>query len=115
MKLFFEGQGYDLQTKNDELTASLRAMLPLRLKLSRSAEHEYYTTLPGTVSIGGAESTSHVEAGGVYYFKDWNAFSLNFKAIDIAPYKVYVVGTVSKEIVSSLMNAKSTIEIAIDD
>lgn len=70
-------------------------MLPLTLKLSRSADHEYYTSLPKQADVAGAESTSHVKAGWIYYFKDWNAFALNYRETDIALYKVYVIGEVS--------------------
>jgi hypothetical protein len=45
-----------------------------------------------SVDVNGARQTSHVEAGGIYYFQAWNAFSLNFREMDISPYKVYVIG-----------------------
>ena len=64
-------------------------------------------------NVTGAESTSHVKAGWLYYFKDWNAFALNFKEMDIAPYKVYVIGEVSGEIENVLETAPGSIEIKV--
>ena len=61
--------------------------------MSRSADHEYYASLPETLETGNAVLTSKVKSGGVYYFKAWNALALNFKDMDISPYQIYEVGT----------------------
>ena len=60
--------------------------------VTRSADHEYYGQLPKNVDVNGARQTSHVEAGGIYYFQAWNAFSLNFRDMDISPYKLEFPG-----------------------
>lgn len=113
MKLVFEGQKYDVIATDNLLVKSITSMTPLKLKLSRSAEHEYYVSLPGQVDSSEAESTSHVKAGWLYYFKDWNAFALNFKETDIAPYKVYVIGEVVGGIDKVLNGAGQSIEVEI--
>jgi hypothetical protein len=46
-----------------------------------------------------------VEAGGVYYFRAWNAFSLNFRETDISPYKVYVIGKTDIQAAAELEKA----------
>jgi hypothetical protein len=43
-----------------------------------------------------------VEAGGIYYFQAWNAFSLNFREMDISPYKVYVIGKTDAQAAAEL-------------
>ena len=55
----------------------------------------------------------HVKAGWIYYFKDWNAFALNFRETDIAPYKVYVIGEVSGGIERILDECGQSIEVTI--
>ena len=113
MELVLNGQEYSVRTEVSSLTSSIEEMLPLTLKLSRSADHEYYASLPEQADVAGAESTSHVKAGWIYYFKDWNAFALNFKETEIAPYKVYVIGEVSGEIENILEECGQNIEIKI--
>ena len=113
MELVLNGQEYSVRTEASSLASSIEGMLPLTLKLSRSADHEYYTSLSEQADVAGAESTSHVKAGWIYYFKDWNAFALNFKETDIAPYKVYVIGEVSGDIESILDKCGQSIEVTI--
>lgn len=113
MELFLNGQTYSVRTEENTLTSSIEGMLPFTLKLSRSADHEYYTSLPQTASVDGAEGTSYVKAGWIYYFKDWNAFALNFKEANIAPYKVYVIGEVSGGIERMLDECGQCIEVTV--
>ena len=90
-------------------------MLPLTLKLSRSADHEYYTSLSEQVDVTGAESTSYVKGGWIYYFREWNAFALNFKETDIAPYKVYIIGEVVEGIEGILAGSGASIELEVKE
>ena len=113
MRIVLNKQEYDIQAGGNSLTSSMEALLPLTLKLSHSADHEYYASLPQSVDAAGVESTSYVKAGWVYYFKDWNAFALNFKETDIAPYKVSVIGEVSGGIENVLACCGANIEIEI--
>ena len=57
------------------------------------------------MEVNGARQTSHVEAGGIYYFQAWNAFSLNFRDMDISPYKVYVIGKTDAQAAAGLEKA----------
>ena len=43
-----------------------------------------------------------MEAGGIYYFQAWNAFSLNFREMDISPYKFYVIGKTDAQAAAEL-------------
>jgi hypothetical protein len=92
MKLKIGGSTYEVQEEKSALSEAVSALVLLNLTLTRSADHEYYGQLPKSVDVNGARQTSHVEAGGIYYFQAWNAFSLNFREMDISPYKVYVIG-----------------------
>ena len=110
MKILLDDKEYEINAAQNTICKSLKTMLPLNMKLSRSGEHEYYASLPQELNVTGAESTSHVKAGWLYYFKDWNAFALNFKEMDIAPYKVYVIAEISAGIENALQDASGTIE-----
>lgn len=114
MKLILNGGEYQVLTEASQLVASIEDMAPLKLSLSRSGDHEYYASLPGAVNDDGADVTSHVKAGWLYYFKDWNAFALNFKETDIAPYKVSVIGEVSDGIAEVLAESGANIEIEVE-
>ena len=94
MKILYNEREYRVSTEDNQLTATIGELLPLKLRLTRSDDHEYYAALPKNVSADGAVRTSHVKAGWVYYFKEWNAFALNFREKEIAPYSVYVIGKV---------------------
>ena len=113
MKILFDDKEYEINAAQNTICKSLKTMLPLTMKLSRSGEHEYYASLPRELNVTDAESTSHVKSGWLYYFKDWNAFALNFKEMDIAPYKVYVLAEISGGIENALQDAPGTIEIRV--
>ena len=113
MKVLLDDKEYEIMAEQNAICKSLKDMLPLTMKLSRSGGHEYYASLPQDLNVTDAESTSHVNAGWLYYFKDWNAFTLNFKELDIAPYKVYVIAEISGGIENTLQDAPGTIEIRV--
>ncbi len=105
MKLKISGSIYEVQEEKSTLSEAVSALAPQSLTLTRSADHEYYGQLPKKVDVNGARQTSHVEAGGIYYFQAWNAFSLNFRDMDISPYKVYVIGKTDAQAVAELEKA----------
>ena len=115
MKIALNEKEYEINGADDKICKSLKAMLPLTMNLSRSGGHEYYSPLPHELDVIGAESTSYVKAGWVYYFKDWKAFALNFKETDITPYKVYVIGEVSGEIENVLETAPGSIKVKVSE
>ena len=92
MRLKINNSIYEVQAEKSALSEAVSALAPVSMELSRSADHEYYGQLPKSVDVKGARQTSRVEAGGIYYFQAWNAFSLNFREMDISPHKVYVIG-----------------------
>ena len=102
MKLKIGGSTYEVQEEKSALSEAVSALALLNLTLTRSADHEYYGQLPKSVDVNGARQTSHVEAGGIYYFQAWNAFSLNFREMDISPYKFYVIGKTDAQAAAEL-------------
>lgn len=115
MKLIISGRVYSVQEEDSALSNGILKSVPLRLTLSRSGNHEYYGSLPEDAVTSDARQTSHVEVGGVYYFKAWNAFSLNFRDMDISPYQVYVIGKAEKSLASALEHAGKSIEVEITE
>ena len=105
MKLKISGSIYEVQEEKSALSEAVSALAPLSFTLTRSANHEYYGQLPNNVDENGARQTSHEEAGGIYYFQAWNAFSLNFREMDISPYKVYVIGKTDAQAAAELEKA----------
>ena len=105
MKLKIGGSTYEVQEEKSALSEAVSALAPLNLTLTRSTDHEYYGQLPKSVDVNGARQTSHVEAGGIYYFQAWNTFSLNFRDMDISPYKVYVIGKTDAQAAAELEKA----------
>ena len=71
MLLKINGQLYSVSEEKSGLTESISRLSPCSLVLSRSAGHEYYGTLQEPADVTGARKTSHVEAGGIYYFQAW--------------------------------------------
>ena len=115
MKLIIGGKVYTVQEERNALSKGILKSAPLHLTLSRSGDHEYYGSLPAKAVTADARQTSHVEAGGVYYFKAWNAFSLNFRDMDISPYQVYVIGKAEESLVHALEREGSTLEVEITE
>ena len=113
MKLKIGGSIYEVQEEKSALSDAVSALAPVSLTLSRSADHEYYGQLPESVDVNGARQTSHVEAGGIYYFQAWNAFSLNFREMDISPYKVYVIGKTDALTAAELEKADRSLTVDI--
>ena len=113
MKLKIGGSIYEVQEEKSALSDAVSALTPLSLTLSRSADHEYYGQLPKSVDVNGARQTSHVEAGCIYYFQAWNAFSLNFREMDISPYKVYVIGKTDARTAAELEKADRSLTVDI--
>lgn len=57
--------------------------------------------------------SNQAKARWLYYFKEWNALSINFKDMHIAPYKVYIVGEILGGIEHQLENAQEEIEVIL--
>ena len=113
MEIHIDGSRYEVELYDNALAKTIEEMSPLTLTMGRSSEHEYYSALPQNPDISGTESTSSVKGGGIYYFKDWNALALNFKDMDISPYRVYVVGEMEKDAVEYLRAAGNKIKLEV--
>jgi len=113
MKLEFNSTIFEIQTEDSILTRDIQNLRPVTLTLTRSADHEYYGSLPQKPGTDGTRLTSRVEEGGVYYFQAWNAFSLNFRDMDISPYQVHYVGKAGKDLAAALEASGRTITVTV--
>ena len=114
MVINVEGTDYAAELNGNATSSDIAAMLPLTLSMQRFAEHEYYAELPARPSIEGVPATSHIEAGGIYYWEGWNAFVLNYIDSDIAPYEVVQVGTFGEGLNDHLLNsAPEMVELSV--
>lgn len=115
MKIICENKLYSFECENEGIYRQLLKMLPIEMTLSPSEEHEFYGILPDDLDTKMMAETSYVEGSHVYYFKDWNAFSLNYKDTDIRPYKVFVIGEMDHELNELLKTEKGRISIRIKE
>ena len=113
MIIIFNNKKYSLSTVNDTVSKELSKMLPVKLNVSRSADHEYYGILQNLLSVDDAERVSFAKADHLYYFKEWNALALNFRDVDIKPYYVYDLGIFPAELSALLKSEQAEIEIEI--
>ena len=115
MKITIDGKHYGIALEKTALAESIAAMCPITLNMSRSGSHEYYAPLPQRAKTDGAPATSQVKRGGVYYFAPWNAFSLVFADMEIAPYKVSIVGQAEEALAASLEQTGGQLNITIEE
>lgn len=115
MKITIDGKSYGVTLAQNALGESIAAMCPMTLTLSRSGNHEYYAALPDKAQTKGAEETSQVKRGGVYYFAAWNAFSLEFIDKDITPYKAFTVGQMEEKLAALLETAGEKLTIIVEE
>jgi len=111
MKISYAGQNFDL-TVNGDFEKSLAPNLPLTLTFKQNGRHEYFGQLPTTIDDP-QQLTSQVVAGGIYFFQDWQAFSLNYADRDIAPYQVSYLGRFPAALVSILRAQKQSLELTL--
>ena len=115
MKVILDGREYAISLEDNTLTKEIAALCPMELSMSRSGGHEYYGTLSGKLDAKQARQTSVVQAGGVYYFAAWNAFSLVFRAADIPPYSVHIVGQAEDSLTEALLNTGRSIAVRFEE
>ena len=115
MIIIFNNKKYSLSAVNDTVSKELSKMLPVKLKVSRSANHEYYGILQNGLSVDDAEKVSFAKADHLYYFREWNALALNFRDVDINPYYIYDIGIFPTELSALLKNEQAQIEIEIKE
>ena len=111
MRLTIEGKTFTANMLDIPPVRGIIAQCPFRLSFSRSAEHEYYTRLPVKVDAQGCKGVSSIQANKLYLFDAWNAFSLNFMEMNIAPYEVIELGSFDEDLVPLLRQSGSQINI----
>ena len=115
MKAQINETEYEVKLDNNKTVKDILSNLPLNLKLSRYAGHEYYSELPFTPTFD-KDRTSNIKAGHIYYWDGWNAFVINYKDYDIAPYKVVHIGEILDTNVSEILNqSDNTINIIVNN
>lgn len=115
IKIQINEKEYEVKLDNNKTVKDILSNLPLNLKLSRYAGHEYYSELPFTPTFD-QDRTSNIKAGHIYYWDGWNAFVINYKDYDIAPYKVVHIGEILDTNVSEILNqSDNTINIIVNN
>ncbi len=113
MKILLNNKEYEVKLNDTETTRDIVENMPLNLNLVRYAGHEYYSELPFRPTKD-KETTSHIEAGHVYYWDGWNAFVINYIDYDIEPYQVVHIGEITDtSIIDVLQNADENISIEV--
>lgn len=104
---------YDVILDNNKTTSEILKNTPIKLSMSKYANHEYYSELPFTPTFD-ENRTSQIKAGHIYYWDGWNAFVINYEDYDISPYKVVHIGEiVDKSIIDILSNNNDNIDIIV--
>lgn len=111
MKINYAGRRFDL-TVNEDFEEMLAPSLPVTLMFKLNGGHEYFGQLPTAIDFS-QSLTSQVIAGGIYFFQDWQAFSLNYANQDIAPYQVSYLGRLPEKLLSLLREEKQTLEFTL--
>lgn len=115
MKVQINEMEYEVKLDNNKTVKDIISNLPLNLELSRYAGHEYYSELPFTPTFD-KDRTSNIKAGHIYYWDGWNAFVINYKDYDIAPYKVVHIGEILGDNISEILNkSDNTINVIVNN
>ena len=107
-RFLIEGRAFTARMQDTALVREIAAMCPIRQSWQRSGDHEYYTRLRKSVHAAGEKGTSEIRKNRLYLFPAWNAFSITFREMSIAPYKVIELGEFEE-------NVSSVLETAPDD
>lgn len=115
MNIVINNKTYEVELIDGVTSKDIVEKLPLELKLNRYAEHEYSGELPFTPKMD-KNTTSNVVVGHLYYWDGWNSFVINYKDLDISPYKVVDLGDIKdKSIVEILENADRSINVRLEN
>lgn len=110
-RFLIDGKEYTARMYDIPIVHEIAATCPIDQSWQRSDDHEYYTRLKRMLHMAGEKETSKIKKGRLYLFAAWNAFSINFKDMDIAPFKVIELGEFTEDVVSALSSAPSQIKI----
>ncbi|MFC6260069.1 MULTISPECIES: cyclophilin-like fold protein [Levilactobacillus] len=111
MKLRYQEESFPLVV-NPDFEKQVLLKLPLTLTFKLNGGHEYFGQLPTTIDYS-ADLTGKVAAGGIYFFQDWQAFSLNFGDQDISPYQVSRLGSFPTEFLPILQKKTDSLELTL--
>lgn len=113
MSIIIDGKEYDVELNSNKTVDALIEMLPLDLDMEEFDEHEYYSELSEKPSVA-LKKTSKIKEGYIYYWDGWNAFVINYKDVDISPYKVVPIGKIKeKDIIRVLEQSEETISVKV--
>jgi hypothetical protein len=112
MQLVIINKKYEVQLDSNATARDIAARLPLQLTLHRYGGHEYYADLPFRPAAA-KERTTLLQAGHLYYWPGGNAFVVNFKAFDTAPYEEVHLGEITDPAVSDILQ-KSGASVSVE-
>ena len=110
-RFLIEGKEYTTRMHDSPLVREIAKACPMEQSWQRSDDHEYYTRLKQTLHVAGEEETSEIKKNRLYLFTAWNAFSINFRDMSIAPFKVIELGEFMEDLTSVLNKAPAQIII----
>lgn len=114
MNIKIEDKTYEVNLIDGITKDDIVDMLPIDIKLSRFDNHEYSGTLPNKPRNDN-NATSDIYAGHIYYWDGWNSFVINYKDLNIAPYKVVHIGEVTdKSMVEYLIKFEDEISVRLE-
>lgn len=109
LKVIINGTVFHATLEKSALSERLVALCPFETKLRRRGGHEYYSTLPKTISGSGSRRVSQTKKNQLTYFDGWNAMSFLFENADISPYSVDFLGEFEEDAASFLKAAGETV------
>lgn len=111
LKIIINGTVLHASLEKSTLSEQLASLCPFESKLQRRGGHEYYSTLPKTISGNDSRKLSQTKKNQLTYFEGWNALSFLFEDADISPYSVDLLGEFEEDVASFLKGAGKTISV----
>ena len=106
-RFLIDGKEYTARMHDIPIVHEIAAICPIDQIWQRSDNHEYYTRLKQPLQVNGKKETSEIKKNRLYLFAAWNAFSINYRDMSIAPFKVIELGEFTEDISPVLDGAPS--------
>lgn len=110
-KLTINGIVYHADMVENPLVDKIASMCPFEADYQRYTEHEYFTRLPEKVNHKGCELTHKANQNQIFYFQDWNAFTILFGDCDTSPFDVVHLGDMVEDVIPQLKDAGGTVRV----
>ena len=110
-RFLIDGKEYTARMHDIPIVHEIAATCPIDQIWQRSDNHEYYTRLKRPLQVNGKKETSEIKKNRLYLFAAWNAFSINYRDMSIAPFKVIELGEFTEDISPVLDGAPSQMRV----